>query len=84
MAPMGNSLPGMQPIGVPGAPMFPPPAAGPGQMMFPGTQRNQPKHASQARLYNILPMISFKVRFYAMTSDGVTLRNDCFSPYMFG
>lgn len=61
--PMGNSLPMMQPMGVPGTPMFPPQAGAHGQMVFATTQRPQQlKVGQQTRLYNILPMISFKVR----------------------
>lgn len=49
----------MQPMGVPGAPMFTPAAHG--QMMFTASQRPQPKMGQQTHTYNILPMISFKV-----------------------
>lgn len=52
----------MQPMGGPGAPMFPPQASAHGQMVFSSNQRPQPmKMAGQTRMYNILPMISFKV-----------------------
>lgn len=55
-------MPMMQPMGVPGAPMFPPQGAGHGQMLFTTTQRPQPKlPGPHTRTYNILPMISFKV-----------------------
>jgi len=62
MQPMGGSMPMMQPMGVPGAPIFPP--ASHGQMMFTASQRPQPKMGQQTHMYNILPMISFKVRFH--------------------
>lgn len=56
-------MPMMQPMGVPGAPMFPPQAAGHGQMVFTTAQRPQPKiGGQQTRTYNILPLISFKVQ----------------------
>lgn len=52
----------MQPMGMPGAPMFPPQAAAHAQMVFTTTQRPQAKiGGQQTRTYNILPMISFKV-----------------------
>lgn len=55
-------MPMMQPMGIPGAPMFPPQAAAHAQMVFTTTQRSQPKMGGQqTRTYNILPMISFKV-----------------------
>ena len=55
-------MPMMQPMGMPGAPMFPPQAAAHAQMVFTTTQRPQAKMGGQqTRTYNILPMISFKV-----------------------
>lgn len=60
-------MPMMQPMGMPGAPMFPPQSAVHGQMVFTTTQRPQPKMGGQqTRTYNILPMISFKVRDYEL------------------
>lgn len=56
-------MPMMPPMGVPGAPMFAPEVAGHGQMVFAANQRPQPmKMGGQTRMYNILPMISFKVQ----------------------
>lgn len=66
MQPMGGGgggpLPMMQPMGMPGVPMFPPQPPAHGQMVFNSNQRPQPmKMGGQTRMYNIMPMISFKV-----------------------
>eukprot|EP00752_Nemacystus_decipiens_P006120 g5520.t1 len=72
MQQMGGNMPMMQPMGMPGAPMFPPQAAAHAQMVFTTTQRPQAKMGGQqTRTYNILPMISFKA-FMAEQRDDVT------------